>query len=352
MTEGIERRNGYLENSTGRLYFEPLNEGGLRLRAETGDQKFRIAGSPLITYYPIELVSLIFESYGAGYTCDEISRDTDETEAALDVRYSIVAYFDDEIFTRRLRILDYGCGAGSSTITLARLFPNADIVGFDINPAFLEIARRRAKHYGLDRVSYAKVEKTGFVEGVSDFDMAFLNAVYEHLLPSERSSVLASTWRALNAGGILIVNQTPYRWFPVETHTSGLPLINYLPDRLALLAVHKLSKRRLKIDTWEQLLRAGVRGATVGEITGHLKRLEGGVQLLSPCRLSMTWAGIWYAAKRARLGKVGRPATRRAIVLMEMLVRLTRLPFSPYLNIAMRKPADSGTQQKHPLRPL
>ena len=334
----------FLANETGTLFIRELDTGRLELRGEARDPRVHVPHSPCITSYPLDLIRLIFSAYGATYTCDEISRDIDETEAALDVRYSVVAYFDEEVFARPHRILDYGCGAGSSTVTLSRLFPHARlIVGMDFVEQFLSIARSRVSHYGITNVQFEKVSSgENFQKAGEEYDLVFLNAVYEHLLPSERPTVLANLWSVLKPGGALILNQTPHRWFPIETHTSGLPLINYLPDAFAFWTVRKFSKREISRSSWDQLLRAGVRGASVREIMRHIKKIDTGASRLKPLRLSTSWAGIWYAAKRARLRKLGRPLLRAGIVSTEWLVRSTRLPISPYINIAVSKrPAGS-----------
>ena len=71
------------------------------------------------------------------------------------------------------------------------------------------------------------------------FDLINLNAVFEHLLPAERRSLLPELWRRLANNGRLVLTETPWRWFPIETHTTSRPLMNYLPDRLALAVARR-----------------------------------------------------------------------------------------------------------------
>src|SRR5258706_12533165 len=53
------------------------------------------------------------------------------------------------------RVLDVGCGDGSTTIELARrVGPDGDAVGVDIAPAMLDAARRRAEVQGVDNASF------------------------------------------------------------------------------------------------------------------------------------------------------------------------------------------------------
>jgi 2-polyprenyl-3-methyl-5-hydroxy-6-metoxy-1,4-benzoquinol methylase len=326
-----------LSNSTGRLTVETLESGQLLLHGEGRTPNIRVPHSPCRTTYPLPLIELIFDAYGAVHTCDEISRDTDDTEAALDVRYSVMAYFKDEVFSRPLLILDYGCGAGSSTITLARLFPVARITGVDLMPNLLQIAQRRAEHYGLASLRFEPLPQSAAGWSPATYDLVFLNAVYEHLLPSERPAVLKLIWSVLKPAGTLIINQTPHRWFPIETHTSGLLLINYVPKRVAAWAIRNFSRRDIRHASWEALLRAGVRGGSVGEIMRNIRRIDQTATRLRTIRLGKTWAAIWYSAKRARLGSVGSTLIRGAIVGAERIVSRSGLPFSPYVNIAVTK---------------
>lgn len=327
-----------LEDDSGRVHIRQVDDRERELRGEPRDPAAIAQHSPCRTTYPDELIRLIFDAYGSLFTCDEISRDVDETEAALDVRYSVLAYFDDDVLSRPLRILDYGCGAGSSILALARLFPRADITGVDFVEKFLEIARLRVAHYDLSNVLIQRVPTSGELEAVGQgFDFVFLNAVYEHLLPAERPKVLQNVWSVLKRGGALILNQTPHRWFPIETHTSCLPLINYLPDKVTYWGVRRFGASHVKRRSWEELLRAGIRGASVGEVMRQVKRIDPTAVRLQPIQLSSTWAGVWYAAKRARLRKVGNSLVRAGVVWTERFVRLTRVPLSPYVNIAIAK---------------
>jgi len=86
-------------------------------------------------------------------------------------------------------------------------------------------------------------------------------------------------WETLNPGGVLFVNQTPYRYFPYEHHSTGLWFINYLPDGLSLFLARNFSKHNPegnKTRDWEDHLRGGIRGGTEAEIIRNLRLVKSG----------------------------------------------------------------------------
>lgn len=167
-------------------------------------------------------------------------------------------------------------------------------------------------------------------EGLGEFDYVLLSAVFEHLLPQERRTVLPKIWACLKPGGVLFLNQTPQRWCPVEMHTTGLALINYLPDGLAYRAAHRFSRRVHPEDDWQTLLRDGIRGATVREVLGIL---PGAAELLAPLPGTGDRIDLWHRklSPRYRLLK------RSAWLALKLLKPLGGEDFVPELCLAIRK---------------
>src|SRR5205814_6869050 len=126
-----------------------------------------------------------------------------------------------------------------------------------------------------------------------------LSEVNEHLLPNERRLQLPRIWSHHKPGGVLYINQTPHRYSPVEMHTTGLPLINYLPDAVAFRAARRFSKRINGDEDWPALLRAGIRGATIGKI---LQVLGARAALLEPQRGDHI--DLWYGKLSRRYGRI------------------------------------------------
>ena len=86
-------------------------------------------------------------------------------------------------------------------------------------------------------------------------------------------------WSSMKYGGVLFVNQTPYRYFPYERHSTGLWFINYLPDRLCLFLASNFSQINPEVNKsqdWAVHLRSGLRGGAEAETLRNLGLAEAG----------------------------------------------------------------------------
>jgi len=70
--------------------------------------------------------------------------------------------------TRNAKIVEFGCGTGNLSLSLASLFPAAHFILIDMKPVCLQLARIRAKLAGLRNVDFhdGKIEDVDF-----DFDI-------------------------------------------------------------------------------------------------------------------------------------------------------------------------------------
>ena len=314
----------------------PLSSGRNRIVVRQGDASQPVKIDTWETAYGVDLIKLILEVKGPAFLCDEIARDESPQYAGAALQWALLGYVDHEALDGT-RILDFGCGSGASTTMLARMFPTATIIGVDIGPDLLAIAGARARFYGLNNVEFV-LSDTGntLPSGLGRFDHIVLCAVYEHLLPDERAAVLPMLWASLAPGGVMFIRETPHRYFPIETHTTGgLPLLNYLPDRAALWVTRRFSSFWSHEVTWEQLLRAGIRGGTVGELKRILRRCPGTARLLEPSHIEIEdRIDLWYRTTEKSRHNDNK---RRVYALLKRLKRVTGLEFPPYLELAFRK---------------
>ena len=170
---------------------------------------------------------------------DALSRLDPDGEVATTLIRQLTAYLDLSQ-CRGKRLLDFGCGVGASSLAIARLLPETEIVGVELNRERVRIANHLRNDAGLTNLRFlASPAGDQLPSDIGTFDYVMLSAVYEHLLPHERRVTMPLLWNALKPGGILFISGTPHRWFPIEHHTTGLPGLNYLPDILT----HALGSR-------------------------------------------------------------------------------------------------------------
>ena len=286
------------------------------------------------TAYPPELIASVLDVKGPAWLCDEIRRDEDPTYVSHFLAESILSYVAPESLSGRL--LELGSGAGASSLNLRRLLPELQVVGVELLADHVGLARSRAAFHGMDSIEFIhNPDGSQLPDGLGEFDFVILSAVYEHLLPVERRSLMPQVWRRLKPGGILFINQLPHRFSPLETHTTGLPLLNYLPDGLAHRAARRFSSWVDPDQTWDGLLRAGIRGGSVREILRDIGPDD--AEVLEPTlRGNSDRIDLWFALS----GRSRWPIAKRiARTTMKGLKRTTGVTFVPELSLAIRKRA-------------
>jgi SAM-dependent methyltransferase len=83
------------------------------------------------------------------------------------------------------RILDLGCGTGSTTIMLKQAFPLAEVTGVDLSPYMLVVAEHKAQQAGLEiQWRHDNAEKTRFLN--ASFDVVTASLLF-HETPPNRS---------------------------------------------------------------------------------------------------------------------------------------------------------------------
>ena len=94
------------------------------------------------------------------------------------------------------RILDYGCGTGSSTPYLLSLPGIASMTGVDISDKSLDRARATWNQPHVEFHNLSTLPQLG------SFDLVFCNGVFHHIPISERSEAVSQIYRALKPNGL------------------------------------------------------------------------------------------------------------------------------------------------------
>jgi 2-polyprenyl-3-methyl-5-hydroxy-6-metoxy-1,4-benzoquinol methylase len=225
------------------------------------------------TTFSEDLILDFLDRSGFAWLCDNIARHEDLDSAAGVVEKHLFSYVAPSDFVGK-RLLDFGCGDGASTLAMARLLPQTDVVGVELDPVRVDAANRvRAFRRAENATFLCSASSRELPQGLGSFDFVMLSAVYEHLLPLERRTVMPLLWSAMKPGGRIFINQTPYRYSPLEAHSTGLWFVNYLPDKLAHRCVRLLAGRNPAVNQsrdWNVHLRSGLRGGTEKEIVRDL----------------------------------------------------------------------------------
>ena len=155
------------------------------------------------------------------------------SERLQEDRRIVIPWLDNAIGLSGKRILEIGCGTGSSTVALAE--QGATVTGIDIDAGALQVAQDRLKAYGLKADCRAlNADEMVQTFGQDAFDAVVFFACLEHMTIKERINSLRNAWAMLPVGGHLAIVETPNRlWFD-DDHTSSLPFFHWLPDELAV----------------------------------------------------------------------------------------------------------------------
>lgn len=125
------------------------------------------------------------------------------------------------------RILDLGCGTGTTTLLLKQRFPDAEVIGLDLSPQMLVVADHKARQQGVD---ITWVHGNAMATGLPDasFDVVAATLLF-HETPAEvAQTILAEAFRLLTPGGQVIVldgNQRTLRWVEWLSNVFEEPFI-------------------------------------------------------------------------------------------------------------------------------
>ena len=103
-------------------------------------------------------------------------------------------------FTPNMRVLEFGCGTGTTAIHHAPHVQHIDAI--DISENMLEIGRGKAREAGVENITFTRGTLTEFNADTATLDAVLgLNVI--HLLP-DRQAVIAEVVRILKPGGIFV----------------------------------------------------------------------------------------------------------------------------------------------------
>ena len=172
---------------------------------------------------------------------------------------------------RDLSVLEVGASFGHMTEYLAEQPEIAEIHCFDTDPAFVDIVRAKVEEQDLRRVKDVRLfgndETRRLPWPDARFDLVLVVGVVEHLPARNRRAQVDEYYRVLAPGGHIAILDTPNRLFPLETHSIGLPFVQWLPPRLAYAYARLARPRKFGAVTYESFVADGTgwRNATLAD---------------------------------------------------------------------------------------
>lgn len=135
------------------------------------------------------------------------------------------------------RVADVGAGAGWSSIAIAQSYPDAEIDGFDLDPASVEMARRNAARAGLDGRVRFHLRDAADPRLAGQYDLV---AAFEciHDMADPVSALTAMKQLAGPAGTVLVVDERVAESFSttnndIDWMMYGWSILHCLPVGMA-----------------------------------------------------------------------------------------------------------------------
>lgn len=149
-------------------------------------------------------------------------------------RYEIVPWINHSVPLRGTKILEIGCGTGSSTVALAE--QGAHVTGMDMSEGSLEVAKVRCRLHGFPDAPLVCANAKDLAEVFvgEKFPLIIFFATLEHMTLDERKEALRAAWSLLEDDGCICITETPNRLWFYDSHTAWMPFFHWLPDDLAL----------------------------------------------------------------------------------------------------------------------
>ena len=131
----------------------------------------------------------------------------DFTEIAALMRQSGESLVASLGITAPLRVLDLGCGDGTTAVPLAQL--GADVLGIDIAKNLVAAGNKRAAEMGLNRLTFQEGDACN-LEGVSDHSFDLTISVFGAMFAPKPFDVAKEMVRVTKPGGRIVMGN----WIP------------------------------------------------------------------------------------------------------------------------------------------
>lgn len=123
----------------GSVEIVPIPNGRFRVILKPRDRNAFIPRRSCETSLPLNVISSFLDA-SFNQLCDSLARLDDPEYVKKVLGAQLLAYFDAADF-RGKRLLGFGCGQGASTLCMGEMFPETEVVGVELDPERIELAR-------------------------------------------------------------------------------------------------------------------------------------------------------------------------------------------------------------------
>jgi ubiquinone/menaquinone biosynthesis C-methylase UbiE len=152
----------------------------------------------------------VLEGYAPGYAQDAVSMMAGRGAPER-------AEFALPLLHPGARVLDVGCGPGSITLGLS---PAAHVLGVDLEPGQVEIARRAAKLSRSSTVDFLTASVYRLPLADESLDVVFSHALFEHL--ARPADALTELRRVLRPGGSIALSTSDWSRANLRPRTANV----------------------------------------------------------------------------------------------------------------------------------
>jgi ubiquinone/menaquinone biosynthesis C-methylase UbiE len=143
----------------------------------------------------------------------------DFTEIAAFMRQSGEAVVKSLGITTPLRVLDLGCGDGTTAVPLALLV--AEVVGIDIAKNLVDAGKKRAAEAGLNRLKFQEGDACN-LQGIDDHSFDLTLSVFGAMFAPKPFDVAREMVRVTKPGGRIVMGN----WIPNDPTSFVSQLLN------------------------------------------------------------------------------------------------------------------------------
>ncbi|CAN7422801.1 class I SAM-dependent methyltransferase [Phenylobacterium sp. LjRoot219] len=135
------------------------------------------------------------------------------------------------------RVLDFGCGIGSSAPHLREAFPDAEITGVDVSEKSLSVARARFP----GAAEFVAYDPGAAPPGPADgYDLIFSACVFHHIEADEHVAIFRRLRERLAAGGVMTI----FEHNPVNPVSRYIVATCPFDENAVLIPAGELAKRQ------------------------------------------------------------------------------------------------------------